>query len=133
MKVQVEDRGRQRHTSAAARHSPELMEVPRPTLGLRTELAPRRAMFAPVECRMPVPWGGVASTRKRVPGVVVRSAVIALHLSGRRRQRCFALLVAAGDVWAWVLDCNAALRAWRMPPVVNYQRLCARPSWWPRD
>jgi putative transposase len=55
----------------------------------------------------------------------MRSAVIAVRVGGRRRERCFALLVSAGDVWAWVLECNAALRGWRKPPVVNYQRLCA--------
>jgi IS605 OrfB family transposase len=57
--------------------------------------------------------------------VVVRSATIGLRVSGGRRARCFALLVAAGDVWAWVLDCNLALRSWGLRPVVNYQRLCA--------
>jgi IS605 OrfB family transposase len=46
-------------------------------------------------------------------------------MGGRRRERCFALLVSAGDVWAWVLECNAALREWRKPQVVNYQRLFA--------
>ena len=34
-------------------------------------------------------------------------------------------MVSAGDVWAWVLDCNAAVRGWHKPQVVNYQRLCA--------
>jgi putative transposase len=57
--------------------------------------------------------------------MVMRSAKIALHVHGTRRRRCFGLLVAGGDVWAWVLDCNAALRAWRKPPVVNYQHLCS--------
>ena len=56
---------------------------------------------------------------------MVRSAKIAVQVSGRGRQRCFDLLVAAGDVWAWVLECNTALRGWRKAPVVNYQRLCA--------
>src|SRR5579864_8380170 len=66
----------------------------------------------------------MASTRTRPAATVVRSAKIAPQVSGRRRERCFGLLVSAGDVWAWVLECNAALREWRKAPVVNYQRLC---------
>jgi len=67
----------------------------------------------------------VVSTRRRPPNVVVRSAPIPLRVSAGRRARLFALLVAAGDVWAWVLGCNVELRRWGLPAVVNYQRLCA--------
>jgi hypothetical protein len=58
----------------------------------------------------------------------VRSAPIAVRVSAGRRARLFALLVAAGDVWAWVLDCNMELRRFGLRPVVNYQRLCAELS-----
>src|SRR5579859_6008534 len=57
-------------------------------------------------------------------GVVVRTARVGLRVTPGQARRCFGLLRAGGDVWAWVLDCNRTLRSWRYPPVVSYQALC---------
>jgi putative transposase len=53
-----------------------------------------------------------------------RTARIAIRATPGQARRCWALMVAAGDAWAWVLDCNRQLRAWGPKPVVNYQALC---------
>ena len=55
---------------------------------------------------------------------VHRTARIALQTTPGQARRCFELMVSAGDVWAWVIECNHALRAWSLSPVVNYQALC---------
>src|SRR2546426_3989291 len=53
-----------------------------------------------------------------------RSARIAIRATGPQRRRLYGLLRSAGDVRAWVLDCNRQLREWKLPPVVSYQALC---------
>jgi IS605 OrfB family transposase len=53
-----------------------------------------------------------------------RTARVALRVTTGQRRRCLGLMASGGDVWAWVLDCNRQLRAWRCPQVVNYQALC---------
>lgn len=55
---------------------------------------------------------------------VYRTARIALRPTRAQGKRLFGLLKSAGDVWAWLLDCNRQLRAWGDRPVVNYQALC---------
>jgi putative transposase len=45
-----------------------------------------------------------------------------MRVSAEQRRRCFGLLVAAGDVWACVLDMNRRQRGLR--PIVGYQALC---------
>ena len=55
---------------------------------------------------------------------VYRTAVIALRPTTGQRRRCYAQLRAAGDVWAWVLDCNREIRSWGDRPIVAYQALC---------
>jgi hypothetical protein len=39
-------------------------------------------------------------------------------------DRCYALLRAAGDLWAWLIDCNRQRRQQNTAPVVGYQALC---------
>jgi len=46
---------------------------------------------------------------------VHRTARIALRTTPAQRRRCYGLLRSAGDVWAWVIDCNRALREWHCP------------------
>ncbi|MEA2500328.1 MAG: putative transposase, partial [Actinomycetota bacterium] len=53
-----------------------------------------------------------------------RTARIALGATPAQRRRCFGLLRSAGDVWAWVIDCNRQLREWHCPQVVNFSALC---------
>jgi IS605 OrfB family transposase len=55
---------------------------------------------------------------------VHRTARIALRTTPAQRQRCYGLLRSAGDVWAWVIDCNRQLREWRCPQVANFPALC---------
>jgi hypothetical protein len=55
---------------------------------------------------------------------VHRTARIALRTTPAQRRRCYALLRSAGDVWAWVLDCNRALREWHCPQVAKFPALC---------
>jgi transposase len=55
---------------------------------------------------------------------VHRTARIALRTTPAQRRRCYGLLRSAGDVWAWVIDCNRQLREWRCPQVANFQALC---------
>src|SRR6266571_4912989 len=56
--------------------------------------------------------------------MVHRTARIALRTTPAQRRRCFGLLRSAGDVWAWVIDCNRALREWHCPQVANFSALC---------
>src|SRR5436309_1076231 len=55
---------------------------------------------------------------------VHRTARIALRTTPAQRRRCYGLLRSAGDVWAWVIDCNRALREWHCPQVANFSSLC---------
>src|SRR5882762_8427336 len=55
---------------------------------------------------------------------VHRTARIALRTTPAQRRRCYGLLRSAGDVWAWVIDCNRQLREWRCPQVANFSALC---------
>ncbi len=73
--------------------------------------------------------GGVLWTmpRRRDPQslpVVYRTARAGLRLTRARRRRLTALLVAAGDVWACVLELNAWRRARQDPPLAGYPELC---------
>src|SRR6266436_10176310 len=56
--------------------------------------------------------------------MVHRTARIALRTTPAQRRRCFGLLRSAGDVWAWVIDCNRQLREWHCPQVANFSALC---------
>src|SRR5260370_19584336 len=53
-----------------------------------------------------------------------RTARIALRTTPAQRRRCYGLLRSAGDVWAWVIDCNRALCEWHCPQVANFGALC---------
>jgi len=55
---------------------------------------------------------------------VHRTARIALRTTPAQRRRCYGLLRSAGDVWAWVIDCNGALREWHCPQVAKFPALC---------
>jgi IS605 OrfB family transposase len=55
---------------------------------------------------------------------VHRTARIALRTTPVQRQRCYGLLRSAGDVWAWVIDCNRQLAEWHCPQVANFSALC---------
>src|SRR5256885_13671136 len=55
---------------------------------------------------------------------VHRTARIALRTTPAQRRRCYGLLRSAGDVWAWVIDCNRALREWHCPQVAKFPALC---------
>jgi hypothetical protein len=55
------------------------------------------------------------------PQVVHRTARICLRTTPAQANRCYRLLRAAGDVWAWLLDSN---RQQGDPAVVGYQTLC---------
>jgi putative transposase len=55
---------------------------------------------------------------------VLRSARVGLRLTPAQRERCFGLLVSAGDVWACVLDMNRWRRQRGLLAVVSYQELC---------
>jgi putative transposase len=55
---------------------------------------------------------------------VHRTAHIRLRASRHQTDRCYRLLRAAGDVWAWLLDSNRQRRKQGQPPVANYQALC---------
>jgi formylglycine-generating enzyme required for sulfatase activity len=56
--------------------------------------------------------------------LVHRTARIRLRLTCRQARRCYGLLRAAGDVWAWLLDTNSQRIHQGERPVVNYQALC---------
>ena len=53
-----------------------------------------------------------------------RTARAGLRLTRGQRRRLARLLVAAGDVWACVLELNAWRRTRQDPPLVSYQALC---------
>ena len=56
--------------------------------------------------------------------LVHRTAHIRLRATGHQANRCYRLLRAAGDVWAWLLDSNRERLKHGQPPVSNYQQLC---------
>jgi IS605 OrfB family transposase len=56
--------------------------------------------------------------------LVYRTAHIRLRLTRHQADRCYQLLRAAGDVWAWLLDTNRTRRQQGQPPITNYQALC---------
>jgi hypothetical protein len=58
------------------------------------------------------------------PGVVHRTARIALRCTAWQAARCFGLLVAGGDVWAGLTDLNDYRFRHRERPVFSYQELC---------
>lgn len=58
------------------------------------------------------------------PRTVHRTACIRLRLIRHQADRCYALLRAAGDLWAWLIDCNRQRRQQNTAPVVGYQALC---------
>jgi IS605 OrfB family transposase len=58
------------------------------------------------------------------PRLVHRTARIRLHVTHRQADRCYGLLRAAGDVWAWLLDTNHQRFRQGRPPIVGYQALC---------
>jgi transposase len=57
-------------------------------------------------------------------GLVHRTAHIRLRATRHQTDRCYQLLRAAGDLWAWLLDDNRARRQHGQPPLANYQQLC---------
>jgi IS605 OrfB family transposase len=56
--------------------------------------------------------------------LVHRTAHIRLRVTRHQTDRCYGLLRAAGDVWAWLLDDNRERRQHGQPPISNYQALC---------
>jgi IS605 OrfB family transposase len=59
-------------------------------------------------------------------GLVYRTAHIRLRATRHQADRCYRLLRAAGDLWAWLLDTNRTRRQKGDAPVANYQQLCRR-------
>ena len=53
-----------------------------------------------------------------------RTARIALRTTPAQRRRGYGLHRSAGDVWAWVIECNRQLREWHCPQVANFAALC---------
>jgi hypothetical protein len=62
------------------------------------------------------------------PQVVHRTARICLPTTPAQANRCYRLLRAAGDVWAWLLDSNRDRRQQGEPTVVGCQALCRQLS-----
>jgi hypothetical protein len=58
------------------------------------------------------------------PQVMHRTARICLRTTPGQAKRCYQLLRAAGDVWAWLLDSNRDRRQQTDRAVVGYQALC---------
>src|SRR5215218_9334767 len=58
------------------------------------------------------------------PQVVHRTARICLRTTRAQANRCYRLLRAAGDVWAWLLDSNRDRRQQTDRAAVGYQALC---------
>jgi transposase len=56
-----------------------------------------------------------------VPAATVhRTCRISLRLTRGQRHRCYGLLRAGGDVWAWALDTNRQRHTLGLPPIVTY-------------
>lgn len=66
----------------------------------------------------------MAATTPATAKVVHRTARVRLRLTRLQAQRCYRLLRAAGDVWAWLLDSNRSRLGEGGQPVANYQALC---------
>jgi IS605 OrfB family transposase len=64
------------------------------------------------------------ATSESSPRLVYRTAHIRLRATRHQTDRCYRLLRAAGDVWAWLLDSNRTRRQKGDAPVANYQQLC---------
>jgi hypothetical protein len=60
--------------------------------------------------------------------VLHRTVRIELRVTAAQRQRCFGLLRSGGDLWAAVIELNAAHHRRGDAPVVSYQALCAELS-----
>jgi IS605 OrfB family transposase len=58
------------------------------------------------------------------PPVVYRTARAGLRLTRGQRRRLVALLIAAGDVWACILELNTWRRARQDRPLCSYEELC---------
>jgi IS605 OrfB family transposase len=58
------------------------------------------------------------------PALVYRTTTVRLRITRRQARRCYGLLRSAGDVWAWLLDCNGQRHQQGDPAVSNYQALC---------
>jgi IS605 OrfB family transposase len=56
--------------------------------------------------------------------LVHRTAHLRLRATRHQTDRCYRLLRAAGDLWAWLLDDNRERRQHDQPPIANYQQLC---------
>src|SRR3954454_13893356 len=56
--------------------------------------------------------------------VTHRTARIGLRTTHAQRERCFALLRSAGDVWACCLEVNTLHRQRQERAVAGYQQLC---------
>jgi putative transposase len=57
-------------------------------------------------------------------GLVHRTAHIRLRATRHQTDRCYKLLRAAGDLWAWLIDDNRQRWQHGQPPIANYQQLC---------
>ena len=58
------------------------------------------------------------------PQLLHRTTTVRLRVTRRQANRCYGLLRAAGDVWAWLLDTNRERRQHGKRPVTGYQALC---------
>jgi IS605 OrfB family transposase len=56
--------------------------------------------------------------------LVYRTAHLRLRATRHQTDRCYRLLRAAGDLWAWLLDDNRTRLKHDQPPITNYQALC---------
>ena len=57
-------------------------------------------------------------------GKVYRTARVGLRLTLGQRRRLYGLLVAAGDVWAALIDTNRERLRRQAPPIASYTALC---------
>jgi hypothetical protein len=64
------------------------------------------------------------------PRLVHRAARARLRVTRRQADRCYGLLRAAGDVWAWLLDTNRQRFRHGLPPIVGYQRCAVSSPLW---
>jgi IS605 OrfB family transposase len=65
-----------------------------------------------------------AMTTTPTTRLVHRTAHLRLRATRHQTDRCYQLLRAAGDLWAWLLDSNRERRQHGQPPIANYQQLC---------
>jgi hypothetical protein len=56
--------------------------------------------------------------------VCYRTARVRLRVTRAQARRCFALLVAGGDVWAALIELNRIRFRRRAKPLLGYQELC---------